>query len=111
MCAANARDYPTVDMDVTFSADDLDCLEIDPTFDTGLPEGVVRAYRKRLQIIRSAPDERDFYALKSLHYENLKGERQHQRSMRLNDQYRVIVECEGNAHDRRVIIVGIEDYH
>ncbi len=82
-------------MDVAFAVQDLDRLEVDPAFSMGLHESVVRAYRKRLQIIRSAPDERDFYALKSLHYEKLKGRRQHQRSMRLNAQYRLIVELSG----------------
>ncbi len=110
-CAADDLDYLAVAMDVTFSSDDLDRLEADPTFDMGLPEGVVRAYRKRLQFIRSAPDERDFRAMKSLHYEKLKGRRQHQHSMRLNVQYRLIVEFEGGAQDRRVTIVGVEDYH
>ncbi len=110
-CAADDLDCLAVEMDVTFGNDDLDRLEIDPAFNMGLPEGVVRAYRKRLQIIRSAPDERDFYALKSLHYEKLKGQRQRQRSMRLNAQYRLTVEVDGGARDRRVTIIGIEDYH
>lgn len=110
-CAADDLDYLAVEMDVTFGNDDLDRLEVDPAFNMGLPEGVVRAYRKRLQAIRSAPDERDFYALKSLHYEKLKGQRQRQRSMRLNAQYRLIVEVDDGAHDRRVTIIGIEDYH
>ncbi|HET8629887.1 MAG TPA: type II toxin-antitoxin system RelE/ParE family toxin [Thermomicrobiales bacterium] len=98
-------------MDVAFGTDELDRLETDSAFSMGLPEGVVSAYRKRLQIIRSAPDERDFYALKSLRYEKLKGRRQHQRSMRLNARYRLIVELDGSRDDRRVTIVGIEDYH
>jgi proteic killer suppression protein len=68
-------------------------------------------YRRRLQLIRAAPDERDFYAMKSLHYEKLKGARQHQRSMRLNDRLRLIVELADNESDKRVRIVAIEDYH
>jgi proteic killer suppression protein len=45
-----------------------------------------------MQYIRAASDERDFYALKSLHYEKLHGKRSHQRSMRLNDQFRLILQ-------------------
>jgi len=90
-------------MDVTFADDDLDRLETDASFDLNLPEAIVKAYRKRIQAIRAAPDERDFYRLKSLHYEKLKGQRQHQRSMRLNDQYRLAKKV--------VTIVSIEDYH
>jgi len=98
-------------MDVLFADRDLDRLEADPGFDMGIPEGVVRAYRKRLQVIRSAADERDLRALKSLHYEKLKGSRQHQCSMRLNDRYRLVMEVEDREHDKRVRIVGVEDYH
>lgn len=98
-------------MDVTFADDDLDRLETDPTFNMGLAEGVVKAYRKRMQAIRAAPDERDFYELRSLRYEKLKGQRQHQRSMRLNAQFRLILEIDGNGQAKVVTIVGIEDYH
>jgi proteic killer suppression protein len=45
-----------------------------------------------MQTIRAAPDERVFYQLKSLHFEELLGNRSHQHSMRLNDQWRLIIE-------------------
>ena len=64
-----------------------------------------------MQVIRGAKDERDFYALKSLHYEKLKGNRSHQHSMRLNVKYRLILEYEGAAPDKTVVVVAIEDYH
>jgi toxin HigB-1 len=54
---------------------DLDRLETDAKYTMGLADGVVKAYRKRLQLIRAAADERDFRELKSLHFEKLKGER------------------------------------
>ena len=98
-------------MDVTFADGDLDRLETDPSFDPGLPEGVVKAYRKRLQAIRSASDERDFYAMKSWHFEKLRGQRQGQCSMRLNDRFRLVLELEAANGGKRVRIVGIEDYH
>lgn len=89
----------------------LERLEQDPQYTGGFEPGVVKAFRKRVQLIRSALDERDFYALKSLHYEKLKGERQHQRSMRLNDQWRLILEVETVGAGRVVVVVAIEDYH
>lgn len=108
---SESSNYFAVMMDVTFADDRLERLETDPAFNMGMPEGVVRAYRKRLFVIRHAPDERDFRGLRSLHYEKLRGQRQHQRSMRLNDQYRLVVEIEGDGRGKRVRIVGIEDYH
>jgi proteic killer suppression protein len=98
-------------MRVEFDDDDLDRLETDPAFTMGLAGALVRAYRKRLQVIRSAPDERDFYALKSLHYERLKGQLQQRRSMRLNEQFRLVLEIRGTGAEKRVRILGIEDYH
>ena len=59
----------------------------------------------------AAEDERTFYALRSLRYEKLKGQRQHQRSIRLNDQWRLIVEIQKEASEAVVKIVKIEDYH
>ena len=72
---------------------------------------IVRAFRKRMQQIRAAADERDFYSLKSLHFEKLKGNRQDNYSMRLNDQYRLILRLEGEAPKKVVRLIGIEDYH
>ena len=72
-------------MDVRFANDDLERLENDPNSDAGFEKGIVRKFRMRMQYIRSALDERDFYSLKSLHYEKLKGKRSRQHSMKLYD--------------------------
>ena len=74
-------------------------------------EAITNAFLRRMQVIRAAKDERDFYALKSLHYEKLKGKRDHQHSMRLNAQFRLIVEYESTGADKTIVIVGVEDYH
>jgi toxin HigB-1 len=98
-------------MEVEFKDDELDRLETDARFTAGYPAGLVSVYRKRLQMIRAASDERDFYELKSLHFEKLKGARSHQRSMRLNAQFRLIVELRGKGQEKVVYVDGIEDYH
>jgi proteic killer suppression protein len=98
-------------MKVRFANDALDRLETDVDYEMGLGPGVVRAYRTRLQAIRAALDERDFYALKSLHFEKLKGKRKHQHSMRLNKQLRLVVELQGKGQSKVVLVVGVEDYH
>lgn len=79
--------------------------------DGNFPAGVGKMFRRRLQAIDSAPDERTFYQLRSLHFEKLKGDRSHARSMRLNDQYRLILEIEERPKGNRIIVTGIEDYH
>jgi toxin HigB-1 len=62
-------------------------------------------------IIRNAVDERDLRELKSAHFEKLVGDREGQYSMRLNDQWRLILEIEGKAPKKKVTIVEIADYH
>ena len=98
-------------MEVSFKAEPFNHLETDLSFTGGYPRAVIKAYRKRLQGIRSATDERDFYQMKSWHFEKLKGKREHQRSIMLNDQFRLILEFRGSGNDKRVWIIGIEDYH
>jgi toxin HigB-1 len=98
-------------MEVRFADESLQRIEADPDSDGGLSQAVARAFRKRIAFIRSALDERDFYAMKSLHFEQLQGKRDHQHSMRLNDQWRLIVELEGKAPNKVVAVVSIEDYH
>ncbi|NYH17853.1 type II toxin-antitoxin system RelE/ParE family toxin [Paraburkholderia bryophila] len=98
-------------MEPEFDDDDLDRLEIDGNFTAGYPQEVVRAFRKRMQQIRSAVDERDFYKLKSLHFEKLKGNREGQHSIRLNAQWRLIVQLRGDHPCKILAIVEIADYH
>src|SRR5205814_1935924 len=98
-------------MDVAFTDDDLAKLEADPAFTGGRSEAIVRAFRKRLQFIRAATDERDFFAMRSLRFEKLKGARSHQYSMRLNDQWRLILEIRPAQPKNLVVVVAIEDYH
>jgi len=64
------------------------------------------AYRK-LRIIHNAKDIRDIKALPGNRYEELKGDRKGQSSVKINDQYRVCFIWQKNdAYD-----VEIVDYH
>lgn len=98
-------------MEVRFTDPTLEKVEADADFDGGFSKAVVKAFRKRMQYIRSAVDERDFYKMNSLRFEKLQGKRQHQYSMRLNDQWRFVIEVEGEKPNKKIVIVGIEDYH
>lgn len=97
-------------MEVFYRDSSLEKLETESS-DGDLAHGVAKAFRRRIQTIRAAPDERVFYQWKSLQYEKLKADRDHQYSMRLNDQWRLIIEFEGKAPDKVVVVVGVEDYH
>ncbi len=98
-------------MEIRFRDDKLERLATDTKFAGGFTPALVKVFRKRMQMIKAAPDERDFYKLKSLHYEKLSGARDHQHSMRLNDKYRLIIEYETADNGKVVLVISIEDYH
>jgi proteic killer suppression protein len=98
-------------MEVEFKDDSYARLETDAPYTADFSSTVVSMYRRRVQFIRSAHDERDFYAMRSLHFEKLKGDRKHQFSMRLNDQWRLIMELHSKGARKTVLVVQIEDYH
>lgn len=98
-------------MDVDFEDESLRQLEADPDFNGGFGRDVVKSFRKKMQVIRAAVDERDFYAMKSLHFEKLKGDREGQHSMRLNSQWRLILRMQKHESGKLVVIISIADYH
>ncbi len=87
----------------------MDCQKI--LLNAKLSRDLVKAFRKRMQTIRAALDERDFYFMRGLRFEPLKGKRAGEYSMRLNDQFRLIVKLEKRSKETIVIICSIEDYH
>lgn len=98
-------------MEIEFKHHIYDRLEVEAGYTADFPSEVVKSYRKRVAFIRAAIDERDFYAMKSLHFEKLKGDRDGQYSMKLNKQWRLILEFKKNQNNKNVVVVSIEDYH
>lgn len=98
-------------MEVEFVRSDLARLETDKAYTAGFGRDVVRGFRKVMQALRAAPDERDLYALRGLRMEKLRGRRQHQHSLRLNEQWRLIVELVGEGPAKKAKVIEIVDYH
>jgi proteic killer suppression protein len=98
-------------MEIIFENDSLKKLEEDVTYDADFERAVVKSYRMRIQFIRSAQDERDFYSMKSLHYEKLIGDLQGYYSMRLNKQWRLLLKIRKENSENLVLVVSIRDYH
>ncbi len=72
---------------------------------------IVKRFRERVKAIESAKDERDLHAIRSFRFKKLAGNRDHQYSLRLNDQWRLIVELEKDDSYTVVDIISVEDYH
>ena len=98
-------------MKIRFGDPDLDRLETDAAFTARKSQALVKAFRIRIQGIRAAKDERDLRAPKSWRFEKLEGARSHQHSIRLNDQFRLILEIEGGPSDKTIVVVAIEDHY
>ena len=98
-------------MDLVFAADALALIETERAGETGLPVAIIKSARRKLTVLRAAPDDRSLRNWKSLHYEKLKGNRKRQRSIRLNEKYRMVFSLDEDADPQTITILSIEDYH
>lgn len=98
-------------MRIVFDDDELALIETDEAGTTGFPVGVIKSARRKLTVLRAAIDDRSLRNWKSLHYEKLKGDREGQRSIRLNDQYRMVFKLDEETEPQTITILTIEDYH
>lgn len=98
-------------MEVEFGDGELKRIDEEPGYSGGMCGELLRAFKKVLRFIRAAVDERDFRAMRSLNFEKLKGKRDHQHSMRINRQWRLIVEIKESNPKNIIVLVGLEDYH
>jgi len=74
------------------------------------PDEVIKVFKRRLAQIRSANGTADLRAIKSLHFEKLKGKKYEGKySIRLNISYRMIFRIENSAGSVRVEIIVIEE--
>jgi len=94
-----------------FNSRKLQALYTDETGAHRYPAEVIEAFFDVVSAIDSADDERDLRALKSFHYEKLKGKRKHQHSIRLHGGFRLILERHRDEEGTHLVIIGIEDYH
>ena len=98
-------------MDVEFADDLLALIETDQAGQTRFSVAIIKSTRRKLALIRATEDERTLRNWKSLHYEKLKGARDGQRSVRLNDQFRLVFTLDDQSRPQKVTILSIEDYH
>lgn len=98
-------------MDVRFRHHDWEELADDRNVRSKLPPEIVTMYRRRLKQIKDAPHEGDFYAMRSYRFHRLEKERAGQYSIRLNDQWSLILEFEGEGQSKIAYVVEVTDYH
>jgi len=90
---------------------ELQKLRAGPVGKSRLPVAVIDAFRKKLTVLEAAPDERTLRNWRSLHYEKLSGTRKDQRSIKLNDQWRLTFRLDASTLPPTLKVIAIEDYH
>jgi proteic killer suppression protein len=98
-------------VEFNFADPDLERVYYDSNATIGHGPVVDKGFRKVMGIIKAALDERDLRELKGLRYEKLKGARSHQHSLRLTDQWRLIIERIEHSSQIILRIISVEDYH
>ncbi len=98
-------------MKIEFRDRRLALIQTENAAETRLPIAVIKSCREKLAVLAAAPDERTLRNWRSLRYEKLKGAREGQRSIRLNDQWRLVFELEEDQTPPMITIVAVEDYH
>lgn len=99
-------------MHLEFEDDDLRRLYVEPEFRLGAigPE-FTKLYRRKMQLLAAAVDERDLRQMRSLHLEKLVGDRAGQHSIRSNEKYRLVFKLKTDDNGRTAIVVEVVDYH
>jgi proteic killer suppression protein len=95
-------------MDIDFRDEMLALVETDRAAETKLSVSLINSMRKKLAVMRAAPDERTLRNWKSLHYEKMNEE---ERSIRLNDQYRLIFTLNTDCRPNKVTVLRVWDHN
>jgi proteic killer suppression protein len=97
-------------MRVEFADEHLGRICGDEAHKLGLPFAVIVAARRKLLQLDAASDERDFRNWKSLNFKKLKGPGE-RRSIRINDQYRIVFTISTDRGTSVVTVLEIGDTH
>lgn len=98
-------------MKIEFDDDDLALICTDQAHKLGLPISVIKSARRKLAVLDSATDERTLRNWKSLNYKKLSGKPKNRRSIRLNDQYRMVFTLDDSKKPPVITILEIGDTH
>ncbi|WP_075190503.1 type II toxin-antitoxin system RelE/ParE family toxin [Maricaulis sp. W15] len=98
-------------MNVVFSDKSLADIETDQAGSTCLPVSVIQSARKKLTILRAAPNEQSLESWKSLNYERPDEKPDGRRFVRLSDRFRMPFTLDERTKPLTVTILSIEDYY
>lgn len=98
-------------MRIEFADEGLKRICTDEAHKLGLPIAVIKSAQRKLIQLEQAPDERTLRNWKSLNYKKLSGAREGQRSIRVNNQYRIVFVLLEDERPPAIRILEIDDTH
>jgi toxin HigB-1 len=98
-------------MEVEFRDSRLALILTDRAAEMKLPLSVINSARRKLILIRAAPDERTMRNWKSLHFEKMSGDRAGERSIRLTKQWRMSVQLDQTCTPAKLIVLNITNHY
>ncbi len=94
-------------MEITYTDKRLSLVETDRAFETRLPPAVIESMRNKVRFLKNAPDERSLRSWKSLNYEKHENG---ERSIRLNDQFRLMFTIDTETKPNRITVLRVWDH-
>jgi proteic killer suppression protein len=98
-------------MRIVFADKDLARILTEEAHRLGLPIAVIKAARNKLVQLEAAPDERTLRNLKGLNFKKRQGVDDGVRSIRVNDQYRILFTISDGDRPPVPTIQAIGDTH
>lgn len=94
---------------VLYKDDLLERIELELVFAGGYDAGIVNAYRRRIQLIRAAPQEDALLAMKSLRMER-RNLNLTQYTMHVRDGWKLIINFEDSDKGRVAIVATLVEH-
>lgn len=98
-------------MKVEYADKRLAKIATDEAHKLGLPIAVIKSARRKIIQLEQAPDERTLRNWKSLNFKKLGGDKSGKRTIRVNDQYRIVFTLHDDEHPPTIRILEIDDTH
>lgn len=98
-------------MKCTFKDKRLALIQTQRAAETGLPVAAISLARGRLTLLAAAPDERSLRNWKSLAYSTINEPDDGARSVRLNDDWRMMIQILNESEPPTILIEAIVGYN
>jgi toxin HigB-1 len=98
-------------MKITFRREGLSIVRTSRAGELQLPISVIKSCQQKMVFLEAAPSERSLRNWASLHYEKLKGEREGQRSIKLNKGWRLVFELDESTTPPTIVVLEIGNHY